>query len=115
MSHRSNESFVPEQQRKQYVSVVYGWRKKMNDNNLKQRINIKFRVKIGKNSSKTSALLTVAYGEYAINKSNVFEWHRPFKEGREDVQEDPRNGQPKRKRQMQMWTEYERWYAQIED
>jgi len=27
MSHRSNESFVPEQQRKKYVSVVYGWRK----------------------------------------------------------------------------------------
>ena len=27
MSHRQNESFVPEQQRKRYVSVVYGWRK----------------------------------------------------------------------------------------
>jgi len=27
MSHRPNESFVPEQQRKKYVSVVYDWRK----------------------------------------------------------------------------------------
>ena len=27
MSHRPNESFDPEQQRKQYVSGVYGWRK----------------------------------------------------------------------------------------
>jgi len=27
MSHRPNEFFVPERQRKQYVSVVYGWRK----------------------------------------------------------------------------------------
>jgi hypothetical protein len=24
----------------------------------------------------------------------VFEWHRWFKEGREDVQDDPRSGQP---------------------
>jgi len=27
MSHRPNESFIPEQQRKYYVSVVHGWRK----------------------------------------------------------------------------------------
>jgi len=26
---------------------------------------------------------------------SVFEWHRQFKEGREDVQDDPRNRQPK--------------------
>ena len=28
-------------------------------------------------------------------KSSVFEWHRRFKKGREDVQDDPRSGQPK--------------------
>jgi len=37
----------------------------------------------------------VAYGEYAMMKLSVFEWHRRFKEGREDVQDDPRSGQPK--------------------
>jgi len=37
----------------------------------------------------------VAYGEYAMKKSSVFEGHRWFKEGREDVQDDPRSGQPK--------------------
>ena len=26
MSHKPNESFVPEQQMKRYLSVVYGWR-----------------------------------------------------------------------------------------
>jgi len=41
------------------------------------------------------ALLTVAYGERAMKKSGVFQWHRRFKEGREDVQDDPRSGQPK--------------------
>ena len=67
----------------------------MSDKNLKQRINITFCVKIGESASETLALLTVAYGEYALKKSSVLEWHRPFKEGRKNVQEDPRSGQPK--------------------
>ena len=70
----------------------------MSDKNLEQRINIKFCVKIGKSASETLALLTVVYGEYAMKKSRVFEWHRWFKEGREDVQDDPRSGQPKTQR-----------------
>jgi len=45
---------------------------KMSDKNLEQRINIKFCVKIGKSASETLALLTVAYGEYAMKKSSVF-------------------------------------------
>jgi len=53
---------------------------------------------MGKSASETLALLTAAYGEYAMKKSSVFEWHRRFKEGREDVQDDTRNGQPKTQR-----------------
>jgi hypothetical protein len=30
-----------------------------------------------------------------MKQSSVTEWHRRFKEGWEDVQEDPRSGQPK--------------------
>jgi len=71
---------------------------KVSDKNLGQRINIKFCVKIDKSASETLALLTVAYGEYAMKKSSVFEWHRRFKEGREDVQDDPTSGQPKTQR-----------------
>ena len=40
----------------------------------------------------------MAYGEYAMKKSSVFERHRRFKEGLEDVQDDPRSGQPKTQR-----------------
>ena len=40
----------------------------------------------------------MAYGKYDVKKSSVFEWHRRFKEGREDVQDDPRSGQLKTKR-----------------
>ena len=70
---------------------------KMSDKNLEQRINIKFCVKFGKSASETLALVTVAYGEYAMKKLSVFEWHRRFKEG-QDVQDDPRSGQPKMQR-----------------
>ena len=71
---------------------------KMSDKNLEQRINVKFCVEIGKSASKTSALLTVAYGEYSMKKSTVFERYRRFKEGRKDVQVDPRSGQLKTQR-----------------
>jgi hypothetical protein len=80
----------------------------MSDKNLDQRINITFCVEIGKSVSETLVLSTVAYGEYATKKLSVFEWHRRFKEGRGNVQDDPRSGQSKKsKGQMQMWTEYE--------
>jgi len=70
----------------------------MSDKNLEQRINIKFGVKVGKSVSETLALLTVAYGEYAMKKSSVFEWQRRFKEGREAVQDDPRSWHQKTQR-----------------
>lgn len=65
---------------------------------MEQRINIKFCVKLGKSASETAALLQEAYGEHSMKKSSVFEWHRRFKEGREDVRDDARSGQPKSKR-----------------
>jgi hypothetical protein len=71
---------------------------KINDKNLEQRINIKFCMKIGKNASETLALLTVVYGEYAMKKLSVFEWRKQLKEGQQDVQGDPRSGQPKMER-----------------
>jgi len=33
-----------------------------------------------------------------MKKSSVFEWHRCFKEGREDVQDGPSSGQPRTQR-----------------
>jgi hypothetical protein len=98
MSQRPNESFVPKQQMKQHVSVVcccVGGN--MSGKNLQQRINIKFCVKIGKSATEKLTLVTVAYGEYGMKKSSVFEWHMRLKEGR-DMQDDPRSGQPKTQR-----------------
>jgi len=77
----------------------------MSDKNLEQRRNIKFCVKIGKSASESLALLTVAYGEYVMKKSSVFEWHRRFKEGREMCKTIQEVGSQKRKGQMQMWAQ----------
>jgi hypothetical protein len=46
-------------------------------------------------NNETSALLTLACGEYAVKKCSVFEWHTRFKEGREDVKDDARSGKSK--------------------
>jgi hypothetical protein len=54
---------------------------KLSDKNLEQWLHIKFCVDIGKSASETLALLTVAYGEYAMKKSSIFECHKQLKEG----------------------------------
>jgi hypothetical protein len=40
-------------------------------------------------------MLTEAYGADAMKKQSVFEWHKTFKEDREDVKENERTGRPK--------------------
>jgi hypothetical protein len=71
--------------------------RKMRDNNVEQRINTRFCVQNDRSASETS-LLPLAYGEYTVKSSSGFEWHRRFKEGREDVQDNPRSGQTETQR-----------------
>jgi hypothetical protein len=65
---------------------------KMSDKNLEQWINTKFCVKIGRSASE---MLTFTYCECAKKVKSVFQRHRWFKEGREDMKDDPRSRQPK--------------------
>jgi transposase len=62
---------------------------------LEERINIKFYVELGKNARDTCAMLSEAYEEEVMKKSSVFQWHKRFKEGRENVEDDERSGCPK--------------------
>ena len=39
-------------------------------------------------------MLTVAYGEATMDKSNVYRWYKMFSEGREDVSHEERPGRP---------------------
>ena len=39
-------------------------------------------------------MLQEVYGDETMSRSCVFEWHKRFKEGREDVEDDSRSGRP---------------------
>ncbi|XP_019727872.1 putative uncharacterized protein FLJ37770 [Hippocampus comes] len=59
-----------------------------------QRINLKFLVRLGKSPSEALGLLQQVYGDETMSRSRVFEWCKRFKEGREDVEDNPRSGRP---------------------
>lgn len=62
--------------------------------NIEQRYAIKFCVKLKKSATETFASLTEAYGDATLSRTMVFRWHKAFKEGRENVEDDPRSGRP---------------------
>ncbi|XP_037696666.1 protein GVQW3 isoform X1 [Choloepus didactylus] len=66
----------------------------MSDRYLEQRISIKFCVKLNKSASETHHLLKEAYGDEVMSRARVFDWHKRFKQGREDVRDDARSGRP---------------------
>jgi hypothetical protein len=50
---------------------------------------------IGLSATETPVLKKKAYGDEALNRSNVFRWHSRFQEGRELIADDERSGRPK--------------------
>ena len=50
-------------------------------------------MKLNKSATETFAL-TEAYGDATLSRTMVFKWHKDFKEGRENVEVDPRSGRP---------------------
>ena len=61
---------------------------------VEQRINLKFLVRLGKNPTEAPKLLQEVYGDDTMSRTRFFEWHRRFKEGREEVEDDQRSGRP---------------------
>jgi hypothetical protein len=68
----------------------------MNGGN-EQRVAIKFCFKAGPSVTETLVLVQKAYGNEALNRSNVFRWYSRFRHGRELV-DDERGGRPKSNR-----------------
>jgi transposase len=62
--------------------------------NVEQCVNIKFLIKLGKSATETYNLLTEVYGDQCLSRTQVFEWFKKFKEGREYVGDDPKSGRP---------------------
>ena len=61
---------------------------------VEQRINLKFLVRLGKTPTEALQLLQEVYGDDTMSRTCLFEWHRKFKEGREEVEDDHRSGKP---------------------
>ena len=59
---------------------------------VEQQINLKFLVRLEKTPTEALKLLQEVYGDDTKSRTRFFEWHRRFKEGREEVEDDHRNG-----------------------
>jgi hypothetical protein len=65
------------------------------DGGNEQRIAIKLCFKAGLSATETLVLVQKAYGNEAVNRSNVFRWYSRFRDGRELVEDDERGSRPK--------------------
>jgi hypothetical protein len=50
------------------------------DGNIKQRVCIKFCVKLDKSTTETLDMLHEAFGEHSLRRTAVFQWHSLFKQ-----------------------------------
>jgi len=57
---------------------------------MEQRLAIKFYFKAGKSATETLQMVNAAYGDQALSRSNVFQWCGRFRDGREDIEDDPK-------------------------
>jgi hypothetical protein len=59
------------------------------------RVAIKCCFKADLSVTETLVLVQKAYGNEALNRSNIFRWYSQFQDGRELVEDDKRGGHPK--------------------
>ena len=59
-----------------------------------RRINLKFIVRLRNTPTEVLKLLQEVYGDDTLSRTCHFEWHRRFKEGTEEVEDDHRSGRP---------------------
>jgi len=65
------------------------------DGGNEQRVAIKFCFKASLSVTETLVLVKKAYGNEALNRSNIFRWYSWFWDGRELVEDNRRGGHPK--------------------
>ncbi|GBO30746.1 Putative uncharacterized protein FLJ37770 [Araneus ventricosus] len=58
---------------------------------MEQRVNIKFCFKLGRTATEAHEMLVKVD---AVSKKCVFEWFKRFRDGKEDVKDEPRSGRP---------------------
>jgi hypothetical protein len=67
----------------------------MSDQFFEQQINIMFCEKLRKKASDTWAVLSETYGREAMKSLSVLQWHKWFKEGLENMEDNDGCGHPK--------------------
>ena len=61
---------------------------------MEQRANIKFCVKLEKKFAETYELMKKVDGDDCMSRTQVYTWFTRFKNGRDDLNDDPRPGRP---------------------
>lgn len=64
------------------------------DKNIEQRVCVKFCVSNEISCAKTLEMLKKTFGDSTMSKTQVYDWYKSFKEGREEVNDLPRSGRP---------------------
>ena len=67
------------------------WEYPPNISTVEQRINLKFLAKLDKTPSECFVLLQQVYKEETMSRARAFEWHKRFREGREECEDDQRS------------------------
>jgi hypothetical protein len=65
------------------------------DGGNEQTVAITYCFKAGLSATETLVLVQKAYGNEAVNRSNVFRWYSRFRDRRELVEDDEKGGRPK--------------------
>jgi len=61
---------------------------------MEQCVNVKFCVKLGKSATEMYDLLKKVSGDECLSRTQVFEWFKRFKVGREEIGDDQCRGCP---------------------
>ena len=76
-----------------FVLCSVGCYETVSNSRMEQRINLKFLVKLRKTPTECFKLKEV-YGEDAMSRMQIFQWHKRFGKGRKKVEDDPKTGRP---------------------
>ena len=72
-----------------FAESVVGFDATAGNTRVEERINLKFLVKLRKSPTECFTLLKEVYGKDVMSRPRVFKWHKRFKSGREEVEDDP--------------------------
>ena len=77
-----------------FVLRAVGCYETVSSSTMEQRINLKFLVKLRKTPTECFKLLKEVYSEHVMLRMQIFKWHKHFEKGHEEVEDDPKMGQP---------------------